>query len=92
MASRSFIRDSISASAPSGERPFKAMRVQCWKAFSNRARLPEAAVLRAVADTVKRVNELWWTLPERKVVPHKVLERVDTHVRLTTPILSTCAD
>ncbi|WP_425624647.1 type II toxin-antitoxin system HipA family toxin [Agrobacterium radiobacter] len=75
-----------------GERPFKAMSVQRWKAFSNRARLPEAAVLRAVADTVERVNELWWSLPERKVVPQKVLERVDTHVRLMTPILSTCAD
>jgi serine/threonine-protein kinase HipA len=75
-----------------GERPFKAMAVQRWKAFSNRARLPEAAVLRAVADTVERVNELWWSLPERQVVPPKVLERVDTHVRLMTPILSTCAD
>lgn len=75
-----------------GERPFKAMTVQRWRAFSNRARLPEAAVLRAVADTVERVNELWWSLPERLVVPQKVLERVDTHVRLMTPILSTCAD
>ncbi|NTE89443.1 type II toxin-antitoxin system HipA family toxin [Agrobacterium rubi] len=75
-----------------GERPFKAMTVQRWKAFSNRARLPEAAVLRAVADTVERINELWWSLPERQVVPHKVLERVDKHVRLMTPILSTCAD
>ncbi|KIQ05603.1 toxin HipA [Agrobacterium tumefaciens] len=75
-----------------GERPFKAMTVQRWKAFSNRARLPEAAVLSAVTDTVERVNELWWSLPERQVVPQKVLERVDTHVRLMTPILSTCAD
>lgn len=75
-----------------GERPFKAMTVQRWKAFSNRARLPEAAVLRAVSDTVERVNELWWSLPERQVVPKKVLERVDTHVRLMTPILSICAD
>lgn len=75
-----------------GERPFKAMTVQRWKAFSNRARLPEAAVLRAVADTVERINELWWSLPERQVVPYKVLERVDTHVRLMTTILSTCAD
>lgn len=75
-----------------GERPFKAMTVQRWKAFSNRARLPEAAVLRAVTDTVERVNELWWSLPERQVVPQKVLERVDTHVRLMTPILSTCAN
>lgn len=75
-----------------GERPFKAMSVQRWKAFANRARLPEAAVLKAVVDTVERVNELWWSLPERTVVPEKVLERIDTHVRLMTPILGTCAD
>jgi serine/threonine-protein kinase HipA len=75
-----------------GERPFKALNVQRWKGFSNRARLPEAAVLKAVADTVERVNELWWSLPERTVVPTAVLERIDTHVRLMTPILSTCAD
>ncbi|OWV73843.1 toxin HipA [Rhizobium sp. R339] len=75
-----------------GERSFKALNVQRWKAFSNRARLPEAAVLKAVADTVERVNELWWPLPERTVVPEKVLERIDKHVRLMTPILGTCAD
>ncbi len=28
-----------------GERPFKALNAQRWKAFANRARLPEAAVL-----------------------------------------------
>lgn len=75
-----------------GERPFKALNVQRWKAFSNRAHLPEAAVLKVVADTVERVNELWWSLPERTVVPTEVLERIDTHVRLMTPILGTCAD
>ncbi|TCV65932.1 MULTISPECIES: type II toxin-antitoxin system HipA family toxin [Neorhizobium] len=75
-----------------GERHFKALNVQRWKAFSNRARLPEAAVLGAVVDTVELVNQLWWSLPDRKVVPAKVLERIDTHVRLMTPILGTCAD
>jgi serine/threonine-protein kinase HipA len=75
-----------------GERHFKAPNVQRWKAFSNRARLPEAAVLGAVVDTVELVNQLWWSLPDRKVVPAKVLERIDTHVRLMTPILGTCAD
>ena len=75
-----------------GERPFKALNVQRWKAFANRARLPEAAVLKAVVDTVERVNRLWWSLPERDVVPAKVLERIDTHVRLMTPILGTCAE
>lgn len=75
-----------------GERPFKAMSVQRWKAFANRARLPEAAVLKAVVDTVERVNEVWWSLPERRIVPAKVLERIDAHVRLMTPILGTCAE
>lgn len=75
-----------------GERPFKALNVQRWKAFANRARLPEAAVLKAVVDTVERVNEVWWSLPERSVAPAKVLERIDTHVRLMTPILGTCAE
>jgi serine/threonine-protein kinase HipA len=74
-----------------GERSFKALNVQRWKAFANRARLPEAAVLKAVVDTVEQVNGFWWSLPERKVVPANVLERIDTHVRLMTPILGTCA-
>ncbi len=75
-----------------GERPFKALNVQRWKAFANRARLPEAAVLRAVVDTIERVNDRWWSLTEREVVPTKVLERIDAHVRLMTPILGTCAN
>ncbi|MGO7808031.1 hypothetical protein ACC694_38000, partial [Rhizobium ruizarguesonis] len=58
---------------------------QRWKVFSNRARLPEAAVLKAVVDTVERVNELLWLLPEREVVPAKVLERIDAHVKLMIP-------
>lgn len=69
------------------ERPFKAINAQRWKAFANRARLPEAAVLNAVVETVGRVNEIWWSLPERKVVPAKVLERIDAHMRLMTSIL-----
>jgi serine/threonine-protein kinase HipA len=72
-----------------GERSFRALNVQRWKAFANRARLPEAAVLKAVVDTVERVNDLWWLLPERNAVPAKVLERIDTNVRLMTPILGT---
>lgn len=75
-----------------GERSFKALNVQRWKAFANRARLPEAAVLKTVTDTVERVNKVWWSLPDRKIVPAKVLERIDAHVRMMTPILSTCAD
>jgi len=75
-----------------GERPFKALNAQRWKAFANRARLPEAAVLRAVVDTVGRVDKFWWPLPEREVVPAKVLERMDAHIRMMTPILSTLAN
>lgn len=75
-----------------GERAFRAMNAQRWKSFANRARLPEAAVLNAVTETVECVNQLWWSLPERAVIPEKVLERIDTHVKLMTPILDTCAD
>lgn len=69
------------------ERSFKALNGSRWRSFANRARLPEPAVLRAVTDTVERVNESWWTLPERAIVPEKVLERIDAHVKLMTPIL-----
>ncbi len=69
------------------ERSFKAMSVQRWKAFANRARLPEAAAFKTVTETVGRVNQTWWMLPEREVVPIKVLERIDAHVKMMTPIL-----
>jgi serine/threonine-protein kinase HipA len=75
-----------------GERSFKAMNAQQWKTFANRARLPEAAVLKAFTETVERVNQFWWSLPERDVVPLKVLGRIDAQVQLMTPILGTCAD
>ena len=75
-----------------GERSFKAMNAQRWKVFANRARLPEAAVMKAVTDTVERVNQFWWSLPDRAVIPEKVLERVNAHIKLMTPILGTCAD
>jgi serine/threonine-protein kinase HipA len=74
-----------------GERAFKALTAPRWKAFANRARLPEPAVLKAVIDVVERVNEHWWRLPERAFVPENVLERIDEHVRTMTLILSTCA-
>lgn len=74
-----------------GERSFRALAAPRWKAFANRARLPEPAVLKAVIDVVERVNELWWDLPERAVVPANVLGRIDEHVRTMTPILRTCA-
>ncbi|MCM2475412.1 type II toxin-antitoxin system HipA family toxin [Rhizobium sp. CG5] len=75
-----------------GERSFKALGAPRWKAFAHRARLPEAAVLKAVVNVVELVNQHWWTLPERNTIPEKVLERIDTHVSLMVPILGTCAD
>ena len=75
-----------------GKRSFKAMDAQQWKTFANRVRLPEAAVLKAVTETVERVNQFWWSLAEREVVPLKVLKRIDAQVQLMTPILGTCAD
>jgi serine/threonine-protein kinase HipA len=59
-----------------------------WKTFANRARLPEPAVLKAVVETVKRIDAKWWTLPEREVVPPLVLERIDAHVKTMIPILT----
>lgn len=74
-----------------GERAFKAFQAPRWRSFANRARLPEPATLKAVMETVELVNQHWWTLPERDVVPKNVLERIDAHVNNLTPILSTCA-
>jgi serine/threonine-protein kinase HipA len=74
-----------------GERSFKALNAQRWKIFANRARLPEPAVLKAVVEIVERVNARWWSLPERAVLPENVLQRIDAHVKLMTPILGTCA-
>ena len=75
-----------------GERSFKALAAPRWQAFANRARLSEPAVLKAVVETVELVNERWWHLPERDVVPAKVLERIDEHVKAMTPILNSCAE
>ena len=70
-----------------GERAFKALTAVRWRAFASRARLPEPAVQKAVAETVKRIDAHWWTLPEREVVPPAVLERIDAHVKAMMPIL-----
>ena len=75
-----------------GERSFKALSAPRWKAFANRARLPEPAVMKAVVETVARVNRYWWTLPERGAVPLSVLERIDAHLSAMTPILNSCAE
>jgi serine/threonine-protein kinase HipA len=87
-----YIPSDAMALSLAGERPFKAMNAQRWKVFAHRARLPEAAVLKAVTETVERVNQSWWSLPERAVLPDRVLERIDAHIKLMSPILGTCAD
>lgn len=75
-----------------GERSFKALNAQRWKTFANRARLPEPAVLMAVAEVVERVNACWGSLPERAILPENVLQRIDAHVKMMTPILNTCIE
>lgn len=71
-----------------GERAFKALTLPRWKAFANRARLPEPAVLKAVSETVQRIEAHWWKLPERDAVPSVVLKRIDAHVKAMMPVLS----
>ncbi|MDX8437564.1 HipA domain-containing protein [Mesorhizobium abyssinicae] len=73
------------------ERAFKGLTASRWKAFANRARLSESAVLKAVVETVERVNQRWWHLPERDIVPAMILKRIDEQVKVMTPILGTCA-
>lgn len=70
-----------------GEKPFKALIPAVWRKFSNRARLPENAVLSAVKEVVTSVNELWWKLPERDVVQASVLEKIDDHIRIMSKVL-----
>jgi serine/threonine-protein kinase HipA len=70
-----------------GTRSFKALTKDRWENFASRAALPRGAVHSAVASVVAQVNEIWWTLPERDVVPNDVLARIDDHVRMMSPIL-----
>lgn len=92
LATVPYIRADTLALSLGGERSFKALTAPRWKAFAHRAKLPEPAVLRSVLEVVDRVNDAWWTLPEREIVPLKVLERVDEHIRSLIPVLKTCAD
>ncbi len=70
-----------------GEKSFKALAPDRWRNFANRSRLPEGAVKSAVLETVAAVDDRWWTLPERDVVPKSVLKRIDAHVSTMAPIL-----
>lgn len=53
------------------------------------SRPPEPTVLQVMLGTVTNVNEHWWKLPERAVVPETVLERIDANGKAmnTNPFL-----
>jgi serine/threonine-protein kinase HipA len=63
-----------------GEKSFKALTPDRWRKFANRARLPEPAVISAVEEVVSLVNDHWWDLPERDVVPTAILEKIDAKI------------
>lgn len=75
-----------------GERSFQALTAPRWKSFANRARLPEPAVLKAVAKTAALIDRHWWALPERDHVPRGVLDRIDRHVKAMIPLLKSCVE
>lgn len=70
-----------------GEKSFKALTTDRWRKFANRARLPEPAVISAVREVVSSVNDHWWHLPERDVVPAAVLEKIDDKIREMSSVL-----
>lgn len=70
-----------------GEKSFKALTPERWRNFANRSRLPEGAVVTAVAETAATVRDKWSALPERDVVPAQVLKRIDAHVDEMAAIL-----
>ncbi|MDF0585113.1 type II toxin-antitoxin system HipA family toxin [Bradyrhizobium yuanmingense] len=70
-----------------GEKSFKALTPDRWRKFANRARLPDPSVISAVKQVVSSVNELWWNLPERDVVPTVVLEKIDAKIREMSLVL-----
>jgi serine/threonine-protein kinase HipA len=63
-----------------GEKSFKALTPERWRNFANRSRLPEGAVVTAVAETAKAVRDKWPVLAERDLVPPQVLQRIDAHI------------
>lgn len=71
-----------------GEKSFKVLTQERWRSFANRSRLPEGAVMTAVAETAADVRAKWSVLPERDVVPAQVLERIDAHVDEMAAILA----
>jgi serine/threonine-protein kinase HipA len=70
-----------------GEKSFKALTRERWRDFANRSRLPEGAVLNAVAETAAAVRDKWPVLPERDVVPAQVRNRIDAHIDAMANVL-----
>jgi serine/threonine-protein kinase HipA len=62
------------------EKSFKALTPERWRNVANRRRLPEGAVVTAVAETASAVRDKWPLLAERDVVPPQVLQRIDAHI------------
>lgn len=63
-----------------GEKSFKALTPERWRNFANRSRLPEGAVVTAVAEIAAAVRDKWPVLTERNVLPPQVLQRIDAHI------------
>jgi hypothetical protein len=74
-----------------GEKSFKGLTQDRWRNFANRARLPEGAVIKAVAETAAAIRDLWPKLSECDVVPKSILDVIDKHVAAVTPILDPIA-
>jgi serine/threonine-protein kinase HipA len=70
-----------------GEKSFTALTPERWRNFANRSRLPEGSVVTAVAETAAAVRDKWLLLPERDVVPARVVERIDAHVAEMADVL-----
>ncbi|ABD05398.1 HipA-like protein [Rhodopseudomonas palustris HaA2] len=70
-----------------GEKSLQALTPERWRNFANRSRLPEGAVLTAVAETAAAVRDKWLVLPERDVVPAQVRARIDAHIDEMVPLL-----
>lgn len=71
-----------------GEKSFKGLTADRWMNFANRAKLPAAAVLEARAATASQVDQHWWSLPERNVIPKSLLDKIDPHIKAMVSILS----
>ena len=58
LSSIAYLPDDKFALSLDGEEAFKGLTQDHWRNFANRARLPEGAVLKAVAETAAAVHDL----------------------------------